>query len=448
MAKAEQLPPHDLGAERALLGSLLIGPEVLLDIDPPLQPTDFFHKRNGEFYAILAGMGEAGRLDWVTVVERVTAAGLDWTEAELMGLINETPTSIHAPYYAAIIRDKAGLRRLADVGAEIVKLAHVADAEPGAVGETARLLLDRVQSRDGDTATLTFQESLIWYLSLLERRTDERQTERPVLAFPWRALTNYIPRLRPGTVAIVAAASGVGKTVFCECCAEEWARCGFNTAFFHFELAHSVMLDRRTARLAGVPIWELERGERSEGVDRITDQISRWPGEITYTHCPGWTMGRVALKARQLAGQGLADVVIVDYLQKARYSEAVRGLTPAQMRGQDVETLKVLAEELGIVVLLASQMNRQAASQRRKTRHTIRDTGEADEKANLVITLDREILEIPLRGADGELVADEGELSPEVTLRVDKNTLGKTGEGRLVLNGERFRLADMAVVEE
>ena len=155
-------------------------------------------------------------------------------------------------------------------------------------------------------------------------------------------------------------------------------------------------------------------------------------------------MQRVGLKARQLAGQGLADAVIVDYLQKARYQERVRGLTPAQLRGQDVEALKNLAEELGIVVLLASQMTREARSQRRKTRHTIRDTGEADEKANVVITLDREILEIPLRDPGGVLVADGGELSPEVILRVDKNTLGKTGEARLVLNGERFRLADMA----
>jgi len=312
------------------------------------------------------------------------------------------------------------------------------------VWEQARQAVDQAITQDGDEATMPFQESLVWYLSLLERRADERQTEQPILAFPWQALKSYTPRLRPGTVAIVAAASGVGKTAFCECCAEEWARRGFRVAFFHFEMAHEVMLDRRTARLAGVPIWELERGERSEDVDRITDLISRWPGEITYIHCPGWTMQRVALKARQLAGRGLADAVIVDYLQKARYQEAVRGLTPAQMRGQDVEALKVLAEELEIVVLLASQLNREAQKEKRKTRFNIRDTGEADEKANLVITLDREILEIPLRDAAGQLVADEGELSPEVVVRVDKNTLGRTGEGRLVLNGERFRLADMA----
>jgi len=443
MAKVEQLPPCDLDAERALLGSLLIGPEVILDIDPPLSPSDFYHERNGALFSILAGMGEAARGDYVTVVSEVRSAKLDWTDAELTALIGETPTSVHAPHYAAIIREKAALRRLLGAAAEIAKLAFAPDADSRSVWEQARQVVDQAITQDGDEATLTFRDSLVWYLSLLERRAEERQTERPVLAFPWQALKSYIPLLRPGTVAIVAAASGVGKTAFCECCAEEWARIGFKVAFFHFELAHSVMLDRRTARLAGVPIWELERGERPEDVDRITDAISRWPGEITYTHCPGWTMQRVGLKARQLAGRGLADVVIVDYLQKARYQETVRGLTPAQMRGQDVEALKVLAEELGIVVILASQLNREAQSQRRKTRFTIRDTGEADEKANIVITLDREILETSLRD-DGKVVADEGELSPEVVVRVDKNTLGKTGEGRLVLNGERFRLADMA----
>ena len=444
MARLEQLPPCDLGAKRALLGSLLIGPEVILDIDPPLSPSDFYHERNGALYAILASLGEAACGDWVTISDEVRSAGLDWTQSEMIALAAETPTSVHAHYYAAIVREKAALRRLFNAAAEIAKLAYAPDADSRAVWEQARQAVDQAITQDGDTATLTFQESLIWYLSLLERRTDEHRTEQPTLAFPWQALKSYTPRLRPGTVAIVAAASGVGKTAFCECCAEEWARIGFKVAFFHFELAHEVMLDRRTARLAGVPIWELEQGKRPEDVDRITDQISRWPGGITYVHCPGWTMQRVALKARQLAGRGLADAVIVDYLQKARYQEQVRGLTPAQMRGQDVEGLKVLAEELGIVVLLASQLNREAQSQKRKTRFTIRDTGEADEKANIVITLDREILEIPLRDGGGKLVADEGELSPEVTVRVDKNTLGKTGEGRLVLNGERFRLADMA----
>jgi len=437
----EPTPPSDPEAELAVLGALLVEPGKLLDIDPPLAQGDFSLARNGGLYAVLCELGDKARCDAVTVGERVRARGLDWTAAELVELMADTPTGVHAPYYASIVREKAALRRLLFAARDIARLAYAPDADSRAVWEKARQVVDAAWGQESDTALLTWRASLAWYFDLLDRRAKEQQAPTTPLTFPWKALQHFIPRLRPGTVAVVAAGSGVGKTVFAECCAEEWARAGFEAAFFHFELAHEIMLDRRMARRAGVGIATLEGGEDAgiEAAREASTLMSEWPGGVVYVHCPGWTMQRVVNKARLLASRGRLDVVIVDYLQKARLQETVRGLTPAQMRGQDVEALKVLAEELGLVVLLASQLNREAVTATHKTRHQIRDTGEADEKANIVITLDREILEQDL-GA----IALKGELSPTVKVRVDKNTLGRTGETRLVLAGPHFDLKDVA----
>jgi replicative DNA helicase len=258
---------------------------------------------------------------------------------------------------------------------------------------------------------------------------------------PWKKLRQRVRRLRPGSLTVVGADSGVGKTMFMECCAEAWAKQGLRVAFYHFELSHQVMLDRRMVRQSRVTMSELENGVADVRVQEAHKRMRQWPGKITYVHCPGWTMGRVSSVARQLISRDLVDVIIVDYLQKARLVFH-DGLTTAQVRGQQVETLKVLSEELKIPVLLATQLNRSAREQSRKSRHSIRDTGEADEKANVVILLDREVLQTDLPNERGNVCAKAGEMSPIVKVRTDKNTLGSTGDDRLVMNVERFLILD------
>jgi len=450
----EPTPPCDPAAELALLAALLIEPEMLLGIDPPLAKGDFSLARNGELYAVLCELGDRARCDTVTVGERVRARGLDWTAAELVKLYTDTPTGAHAPYYADIVRAKAVLRRLFYAGPKIIQLALAPAREGQSVGEQAEeagqkaaAVVATALGQESDAAMLAWSASLAKYFELLDLRAKEQQDPKPVLTFPWKALQGFIPRLRPGTVAIVAASSSIGKTTFCECCAERWAKDGFNVAFFHFELSHDIMLDRRMCRQARLALADLEKGkdEIIKAVSETSAQMQEWPGSITYIHCPGWTMQRVANKARLLASRGQVDAVVVDYLQKAKLQEWARGQTVAQIRGGDVEALKVLAEELGLVVLLASQLNREALTATYKTRHQIRDTGEADEKGNVVCTLDREILlENWLDPTSGAIVALKGELAPTVRVRVDKNTLGRTGEAKLVLDGPHFDLKDEA----
>jgi len=150
----EPTPPSDPAAERALLGALLVEPEMLLGIDPPLAQGDFSLARNGELYAILCELGDQARCDAVTVGERVRARGKDWTEAELVKLYTDTPTGAHAPYYADIVRAKAVLRRLYYAGPKIIQLALAPDAEAEEAGQKARALVDAARGQESDAAML------------------------------------------------------------------------------------------------------------------------------------------------------------------------------------------------------------------------------------------------------------------------------------------------------
>jgi replicative DNA helicase len=441
----------DINAERALLGGLLVDPHGLHGIADTLAPDDFFVERHNWIYAAMLELRqEYETADIVGLSAKLVESGHGEKEtggpAYLTGLIAESPPTCNVSHLSAIVSRLAVLRRVISAAGEIAREAYKPDAVPELVFDRARSLLEAVVPSALDKGTLVWRASLEDWLGGQSLRGQEAADHGTRMAFPWRAISSRVPWLRPGMMVAVAADSGIGKTAFLECCAEHWAKQGRKVAFFHFELSYQVMLDRRMARQAGVPVCELEDGLLDERTSDALERLASWHGGITYAHCPGWSMQRVAATARKLAAQGLADVVMVDYLQKARLEHG-DGLTPAQMRGQQVEALKVLAEQLAVPVLLASQLNRSAFGQARKSRHSIRDTGELDEKANVVILLDRQVLEDDLYDESimpAKMIAEAGQLSPVMRVFIDKNTLGETGDGKLRFDGSRFRLLDIA----
>lgn len=454
--------PRDLlsnpDAERSVLGALLIDPAAIGRVQNQLRPADFYIERNGLIFEAIVQMWQAGTpVDFVTLNDHLQARNSLQSlggAAYLSELFVSTPSSLHVEHYAAIVVRLNTARQLVLAAGKIAQLAHEQNAEIEAVFAQAQALLNGIAPLDAGRAVVLWRDSLFRYLNEQEQRAievqaehDQQQTHR--LRFPWRALQRRVRWIRPAMLVLIGAESGIGKTMFLECCAEHWARQGFRVAFFHFELSHQVMWDRRTCRQTGLAMAELEDGVMSEPVTDALAEMDTWLGGINYIHCPGWTMERVVAAARQLASRGECDLVIVDYLQKAFLSAQASGLTPAQVRGQQVEALKTLAEQLEIPVILASQLNRTAQFSPRKTRASIRDTGEADEKANIVLMLDREVLETPMEleypwDASQMLTARAraGEYSLVLRVRTDKNTLGPTGDDDLLMDPARFWIMD------
>lgn len=419
-----------------------MSPDAAMQVTDLLDPADFYLDRNGLIYAAVLELTQRREVaDFVTVsaeLDRRRQLADIGGPAYLTQLITAVPTSMHALHYARLVQRASLLRRLIQAAGEITQLAY---SEEHSLDDVLRLALKRLESAVpaglAEDALLAWKDSFMRWMEWQERRVDARG--RPKVDLPWRSLS-WVRPLRPGMLAVVAALPGMGKTIFAECCADHWARNGFKVAFFHYELSHQIMLDRRMCRwVTGLaePMLLIEAGELSEAMHNAADVAYVWPGAIHYIHCDGWSVPRAAAQARRMISNNEADVVIVDYLQKAPYREVVKGINPAQMRGQDVEVLKSLAEREQIPVLLLSQMSREATHERRKTGHTIRDTGEALDKANLVITLHRDILDEP---RDGYQV---GDMSPIVRVRVDKQTLGRTGEGELVVNPRKFLMGDV-----
>lgn len=297
--------------------------------------------------------------------------------------------------------------------------------------------LHKLGGAGNGNARLTWEESFELYERILEERAALAalpEGERKVFTWPWSTWNRLIDPLEPGMLAVLAAGDGVGKTIYAENIAEHWAKQGRRVAFLHFELNRAIMLDRRAVRHTGIPRRTLKDGVLTTtervNVNRAHDRLKDWPGGITYVHTPGWTMERALGEIRSLMDDGLCDMFVVDYLEKAAASlrqQRAFGTNIYAREADDVELLKTFSETVGIPCLLLAQMNKAGKGERFEDldRTAIRGAGEKTEKANVVVLLHRENAE-----------------SQMVKVRVDKNTLGPTGNFEQVMETARFNVAD------
>ncbi len=439
----------DPAAERAVCGSILIDPDSMLKLAGALSPDDFFTERDRWIYTAALDLYQHQQpIDYVTMcsaLERKGKLAEAGGAAYLTELIRETPTAYNVETYSETVVKLSTLRGLVQIAGQIAKIAY------GCNGESTAVILEQVRKLvDGVTPATSTDDVLLWLDSLeryvlaqLARNNAQADAEagkgRLALTLPWeRTLGRFKLKLRRGTLMMVVAGSSVGKTTFMECCSEWWARAGRNVAFFHLELSHQTMLDRRMCRWSGVPIEQLEDGLLDERTEYATKRMRAWEGGITYVHCPGWSARQIAAKARELHAKGLCDVLVGDYLQKMRLYMP-RGFNKQDGLADAAEVLKNCCEQLGIAGMVGSQVNRRAEDAARITSAHLRGSGEVGEKSNIVVTLHREILPAPING--GRYQA--GDRSPQLDVRVDKNTMGPTGDCQLAINGERFTITEL-----
>ena len=253
---------------------------------------------------------------------------------------------------------------------------------------------------------------------------------------------------------LLGGLSGAGKTSYAETISDYLARQGFRTVFFHLELSHSVMMQRRIARHSGVDIRQLRRGmywdmERykllpqadlwkimtaaeAEAVIEAERRISTWPGGVQYVHASGWNVDRIVEAARAIHGKGGADFIVVDYLDKLDVtSRQLRQYgSEFQREADNVEQLKRLAESIRTPVLLLSQLRKDARQARWLSGEQVRGSGEKHEKANVVIMARRVVDE------------ETGENTNNLAVSIDKNTMGETGKFVQYMVPGRFMVAD------
>lgn len=294
----------------------------------------------------------------------------------------------------------------------------------------------------GDSgAVMTWPESFDLVTSMIEKYEQMANTpaaERKVLDWPWFSWNRIIDPLESGMLAVVTAPDGQGKTIYGESIAEHWAAHKNRVVFVHYELNRKLMMLRRTARHTSINVRNIKEGKLTQAdkqkINDIRAQLMGWDGFISYVHTPGWSMERTTAELRRLHAEGLCDVVVLDYLEKASASDRqlkTFGSNIYQREADNVEQLKNFSETTEVPVLMIAQMSKEGKTEKFNNldRSGMRGAGEKSDKSNLVVMLKRERIE-------------EG-YSNEVAVLIDKNTMGSTGTCKQMMEPEYFRVGDV-----
>ena len=407
----DRLPPHSLEAEMALLGSMMIGPEVIADVLGLVAGAqDFYSAPHGQLFTTICELYDTTRtVDLVQLVDAVRDMDVLKSvggDEYLVQLAEQVPSAVNAPHYARIVADKARLRRLIETCTGIIFDAYTG---PSTGPEQVRELLDRAEANVFEIAQEPSSSDPQMLKQLLENELEriEATEGKGISGLPtgYVDLDEKLRGMQQGEMIIIAARPSMGKTALALNLAEQLALGGRTPwdsgrgtepvpiAFFSLEMSKSAVTQRLLSSFSGVEGSKLRDGSRlGDDWDRLIaacNQLSELP--IVVDDTPGLTVMQLRARARRLASQQDIKCIVVDYLQLLSAPAHAR-----ESRQVEVSTisrnLKALARELSVPIVCLSQLNR-ATEQREGNRprmSDLRESGSIEQDADVVMLLHRE----------------------------------------------------------
>ncbi|HMR63749.1 MAG TPA: replicative DNA helicase [Anaerolineae bacterium] len=393
----DKLLPHNIEAEEAVLGSLLIDPDAILRVSTFLRPVDFYVQRHAWVYEAMLDLHERREpSDLVTLsdeLERREQLGEIGGAAYLTGLINATPTSIHVEYYARIVERTAVLRRLIDAAGQIAQLAYQ-DSE-----DDAQMVVDRAEEIIFAISERRTERDLRPIRQVLESFYDRveylHQHQGEVIGIPTGLvdLDKLLGGLQRSDMVVMAGRPGMGKTSLALSmalqAARQWQK---RIAVFSLEMSDEQLVQRLVSAETGIDSQRLRLGNIKADEWPTFYQAIRLLAEtsIFIDDTPAITALDLRAKARRLHAEHGLDMIIVDYLQ------LMSGGTRNENRQQEISfisrSIKSLARELNVPVLALSQLSRQVENRadKRPMLSDLRESGSIEQDADVVLFIYRD----------------------------------------------------------
>ncbi|MGA2929764.1 MAG: replicative DNA helicase [Solirubrobacteraceae bacterium] len=403
MSATTLLPPHNLDAERSVLGAILLTASLALEpiaLEDRLAPGHFYREQHALVYeAMLALHRSREPVDTLTVANQLAqhgtldrAGGSDAVD-ELAGWV---PAAGHARAYARIVRDHATRRQLLRACYQIQQQALEGH------GDVDGLLAD-ASKRVGDLLEQALAAGVgpmheVLFDDAAELHDLAKQPEAMIrLATGIPRLDEALKGMRPGELIILAARPSQGKSVLGQQIATHNALAGHGTILFSLEMSRQELADRHFAARARVPFGKIRAAAlHDRDLDRITTEAVTWakstPPLMICDRAP-LTVAELRAEAlrcrRQLPG-GLR-LLVVDYLQLLSPATEGRHTNRYEQVSEISRSLKTLAKELAVPVLAIAQLSRETERRpdKRPQLSDLRDSGALEQDANTVLLLYR-----------------------------------------------------------
>ncbi len=436
-----RIPPHNLDAEKALLGSLLLDRDALIKIGDVLTPEHFYAAKHGIIYkAIMQLFDNNTPADLITVSTQLTEFG----ELESIGgsgyvadLVNGVPNAANVEHYAEIIRQGSVRRRLIEMSATMSDKSFDIKTElPEVLNFSEQSLFEITQGtmkRKFESIQLTLTESFDRLEELHQNKGKLRG-----LATGFRDIDKKLAGLQDSNLIILAARPSVGKTSLalniCQYVAVEEK---LPVGFLSLESSKEELVDRLLSSQSNIDAWKITTGNLTDrDWEALTDAMGKLAEAPLYIDdTPAMSLTEMKTKARRLQMEHGCRLLVVDYLQLAKGSGKY-GDNRVQEVSEISQGLKAIARELRCPVIALSQLSRNVEQRGTADKPSppqlsdLRDSGSIEQDADVVMFLWREDNTMATRGSSDTL---------PVKLSIAKHRNGAIGEIDLIFKGARTR---------
>jgi replicative DNA helicase len=432
-------PPHDVEAEKGALGSVFIRRTALDDL-ADLGTDEFFLPVHREILdAMRAVAHRGGGVDAITVYDEMRARDqhrrLDGGLVYLNELANATPTAENVRHYARIVHEKATLRRLQAMAAEVLSSVR------GDFGDLASLLAEtRRKLAAIDTGarvgTLTpFADIAESVLAEIEKRQIRFKETGDVVSgiarFGIDGLDTAMSGIQIADLGIIAAETSAGKTALAMQALYGCVLAGGTGMAINLEMPKGQLAERALAHVARVNSSLLRTGQQTKGIwDDLNAAAEKLVKSKLYIEDDASTLPQICAKARQWRAVNREEcaVLVVDFAQLIRGS-GERGLSRAQQVGIYGQELKALAKELKIAVILVSQINREGVKKSsRPSMFDLKESGDLENAADWIVIIHNQ--------------ASEPTGDDPVKFYLDKNRNGAKAQREGWWTGKHYRFSD------
>ena len=445
-ADAVRVPPHDLDAEKAVIGALLVSETAVAVVAEQLTPEEFYSERHRIIYAAMMRLYVRGdRIDQITLTNELSSVKeFDNVggRAYIFNLVESVPTASNAARYAEIVRGKALLRAVIDVGSRITEDAF---REPDDVTEaldSAEQLIYGVSNRTLKQHLAPVSQLAPGALEMIQRLY-EQEGEVTGVETGFEDLDRLTTGFHKSDLVILAARPAMGKTAMAlNAIWHASAEKKMPVAIFSLEMSKEQLVQRLISQTTRIPAQALRSGNvKAEDWPKLlrgVAQVSEAPIWIDDT--AGVTLMEMRAKVRRLASQLSAtggaplSLVVVDYLQ-LMIGQGSRNDNRQQEIAEISRGLKVLARDLDVPVLAIAQLSRavEARHDKRPLLSDLRDSGAIEQDADMVMFLYRDEYYNP--DSDDKGIAE---------VIVGKHRNGPTGKVQLAWLEQYTKFASLA----
>ena len=440
-----RIPPHNLDAEKAVLGALLTNGSnsgaVVDTVTSILKSEDFYRDAHRIIYDAILEIVHANKTaDFITVGEeldrrkRLDAVG---GLAYITSLANES-VSYNVEEHAKIISEKAQLRRLIDAGNKIVGMTYAGEDEPTTIlNKAEQMVLDVSGQTQSESSFAPISEIV---LSNLDKLNALQQHDGAITGVPtgFKDVDHVFNGLQKSDLILVAARPAMGKTAFTLNIAQNVTMLYDKTvAFFSLEMGKEQLVARILSSVAGVSSEKLRRAYNMDPTDwekviAAADRMSK--AKLFIDDTPGLTVQDMRSKLRRLKVEHGLDLVIVDYIQLMQGRNSGKGSENRQQEVSEISrNLKLIAREFNVPLIALSQLSRSVESRpdKRPVLSDLRESGSLEQDADIVIFLYRD-----------KYYDENSEMGDKAEVLIRKHRNGAVGSVKLLFIGELTRFLD------